>query len=148
MGFVAASQAAWTLIDDFDRYDTSGTELNGTSNTNLTGDVWLGVWDGTSGALITDDETAGDNSLAVRQASRWRGAETDLFSSFASDFSLPDGKTATHFFQVMGEGNATECMIGLSDSTVSPRTISRKAHLTERGVGLFTMKRVVCSPPV
>ncbi len=106
------------LIDDFDAYDNSSTTSLGATPNNLTGDTWIGVWDGTGGALITDDPD-GDQSLAVREGSGWRGAETDLANNFAGDFSLADGQTATYFFQVMAEGNSTDCMIGLAESRAS-----------------------------
>jgi len=117
ISFVAASHASWTLIDNFDSYDNSSTTALGATPGNLSGDVWVGVNDGTTGALITDDVSPNDNSIAVIQNGGWKGAETDLKNNFSADFSLPDGNTATYFFQVMAEGSATDCMIGLSGST-------------------------------
>ena len=110
-----AGYSAHVLIDDFESYDNSGGTGLGASPNNLTGDVWYGEWDGTGAAHITDDPD-GDQSLGVTEGSGWRGAETDLANSFATDVSLADGETATYFYQVMAEGTATDCMIGLSES--------------------------------
>ena len=118
IGSAGLQTSAPMLIDDFDSYDNSSTTALGATPGNLTGDVWVGEWDGTGGALITDDPD-GDQSLAVREGSGWRGAETDLVSNFANDYSLADGETATYFFQVMAEGTATDCMIGLAESRAS-----------------------------
>ncbi len=108
------------LIDNFDGYDNSSTTALGATPGNLTGDVWVGVPDGTTGATIVDDSVASDNSLAAAAADGvWRGAETNLATSFANDYSLPDGATATYFFQLMAEGTATDCMIGLTSSVDS-----------------------------
>lgn len=104
-----------TLIDDFESYDNSGTTSLGATPGNLTGDVWIGEWDGTGAAFVTDDPD-GDQSLAVREGSGWRGAETDLANNFASDVSLADGDTATYFYQVMADGTASDAMTGLTET--------------------------------
>ena len=103
------------LIDDFDSYNNSRTNSLGATPGNLTGDVWVGEFDGTGSAYVTDDPD-GDQSLAVREGSGWRGAETDLANNFATDVSLADGDTATYFYQVMAEGTATDCMVGLAEN--------------------------------
>ena len=113
--------ASVTLIDNFDAYDNSGGTTLGATPGNLTGDVWVGEWDGTGGAHITDDPD-GDQSMAVREGSGWRGMETDLKNNFSQDFSLADGDTATYFYQVMAEGTDTDCMIGLAEDRASVDT--------------------------
>ena len=106
------------LIDDFESYDNSGGTTIGATPNNLTGDVWIGEWDGTGGAHVTDDPD-GDQSLGVTEGSGWRGAETDLANNFATDVSLPDGQTATYFYQIMAEGTDVDCMTGLAESRAS-----------------------------
>ena len=118
-GLALTCQANWNLIDDFDSYDNSAAASLGATPGNRSGDVWVGVYDGTSGALITDDDDPEDNSVAAFYTAGWRGLETDLKNSFSTDLSLPDGDIATYFFQLMAEGSATDCMIGLSESTDS-----------------------------
>ena len=70
--FTATSQAAWTLLDDFESYDNSTT----TATTTVTGGVWTSVWDGTANSNVIDYE--GGQVLETLGGSAWRGAERDL----------------------------------------------------------------------
>ncbi len=119
LGLAAGSQAAWTLIDDFESYDnSSNTALADgiTYDSGIGHDVWAGIPEGTPNAHVYDDSIPGGQSLAVYGGS-WRGAETDLKNNFSSDFSLADGETATYFFQFMTEGDSYDCMLGLVENT-------------------------------
>ena len=114
-----------TLIDDFDAYDNSSNQNIGAhSNGDVTDGVWDGVFDGTNNGQILD--SGRDNNVLTAWeipsggASGCHGAVTNLANNFATDLSLADGDTATYFFQIMNEGNAsTDCMFGLTESLSS-----------------------------
>ena len=115
VGLSVHAWGAWTLIEDFDSYDNTSATLVADG---ITGGVWAEVPVGDGSAHIVDDNGTGDQSIAV-YGSGWRGIETDLQNSYASDFSLADGNTATYFFQFMTEGDDIDCMFGLTESTNS-----------------------------
>ncbi len=110
------------LIDNFDGYDNSSTTNLGSTPNNLTGDVWVGVFDGTGAARIVDESGSNQAAEIFGVDNGWRGMKTDLGSSFDKDYSLADGETATYFFQfnptsnVEGSVSGFDCMFGLTDS--------------------------------
>jgi len=126
MGLVASSPAALTLVDNFNSYDNSGPTQIGSTPGNLTGDVWVGIPDGTSNARIyndpaQDDGGASDNMLEVYGSSgNWRGAEANLATGFGTDHSIANGDTATTLFlqfQVKDPGaNDMDSVWGLTEA--------------------------------
>ncbi len=122
-----AAQGQWTLVDDFDDYDTSTVTTIGANGAgDATGGAWDGVFDGTGNAMVLDDpdgEGAGDQMLEVwgipgQGAGGWRGAVTDLSSHASGDLTIGHNTSATVFFRfraASGGGNF-DCMFGLTDS--------------------------------
>ncbi|MCA9236458.1 MAG: hypothetical protein KDA44_13375 [Planctomycetales bacterium] len=120
-GLPIASSLA--LIDNFDSYNNSTNQNIGAhGNGDVTGGKWDGVFDGTNNGQIVDNANPADNALVAfgipgQGAGGWRGGVTNLAANFPTDVSLPDGDTATYFFQVMNEGNAyADTMIGLTET--------------------------------
>ncbi len=122
LGVAAASQAAWTLLDNFDSYATGSIG----ASPNTTAGTWTGVFDGTGNAYV-DDLGSGNKAIGFHGSSGsggWRGIEADLTSAFGSDYSLANGATATYFFQMTAtsifktdsDGADWDVMIGLSDN--------------------------------
>lgn len=108
LGLAAASQAAWTLIDDFDSYDNSVS----TATTAASGGVWDGVFEGTGNANIVDD--AGANQvLKTSGGAAWRGNTTDL-AQWGAGTAI--GATSTYFYQFRASstGGSFDVMMGLS----------------------------------
>ncbi len=109
-GVGISSTPSHVVIDNFESYNP------GKLNAGVTGGVWTGVFDGTANAQIVG--AAGNSSLEYYgTGSSWRGASTNLESSFgANDFSLDDGETGTYFFRVQRQGTATiDGIFGLTD---------------------------------
>lgn len=124
LGLAFPSQAAWTLVDDFDGYDNNSiTTIGSNAGGDASAGVWDGVFDGTGNAHIyVNLDDANDNELEVygipsQGATGWRGASTDLANNFVTDFTLLDNSTSTLFFQFMAGNSGTfDCMFGLTDS--------------------------------
>ncbi|QDU59135.1 Autotransporter-associated beta strand repeat protein [Aeoliella mucimassa] len=117
-GLVERYASGQQLVDDFTAYATG--QLG--SSPNSTGDVWSGVFDGTSYATIVDN--SGNQALRVEGVNSggdsWRGAVTELNTDYTRDFSLADGETGTYFFRVRrNESGDIDTIFGLTDLTVS-----------------------------
>lgn len=124
VGWTSTPAGAWLLLDNFDSYDNSGgTGIGASSGPNLTGNAWLGVFDGTGNAHIVD--VGGSNQAAEIWGSSgtggWRGIEADLNQWGAV---LADGATGTYFyrfnpttsFRADSDGPDWDVMMGLSDN--------------------------------
>jgi hypothetical protein len=91
VGFTTVSQAAWTLLDDFESYDNSTT----TATTTVTGGVWTSVFDGTANSNIID--TGCGQVMETLGGAAWRGAERDLSGTGAA---VAVDEVQTYFWQV------------------------------------------------
>ena len=118
-GFPLKPNTSFMLIDDFEGYPVG--QIGATPNT--TGNIWTGVFDGTSFTRIVD--ILEDLSLAVygipsQSGSPWRGVLTDLQNGRPEDFSLPNGEKGTYFFRVRRNGDdAIDAVFGLTDQSAS-----------------------------
>jgi hypothetical protein len=92
VGFTTVSQAAWTLLDDFEGYDNSTT----TATTTVTGGTWTSVWDGTANSNILDWD--GGQLMQTLGGAAWRGAERDISGTGAA---VAVDEVQTYFWQVM-----------------------------------------------
>ncbi|QDU56480.1 autotransporter-associated beta strand repeat-containing protein [Aeoliella mucimassa] len=114
------------LVDNFDSYNNSTTTTIGANSSgDATNGVWLGVFDGTGAANVVD-ESGSNQSLDVfgipdQGSGGWRGAQTDLTSSFDTDMSVADQSNTTLFFQFKAVSNTGtfDTMFGLTDSTAN-----------------------------
>jgi hypothetical protein len=120
---VAQTHAAWALLDNFDSYPAGG--IGATPNT--TGNVWVGVFDGTGAAYVVDN--GGGNKAIANYGSSgsggWRGIEANLTTAFGADYSVPDVSVATFFYQFNptsivrnagSDGPDWDQMMGLTDN--------------------------------
>ena len=106
----AQSQAAFTLLDNFDSYNTSTETLT----TPATGGVWTSVFDGTNNSHV--EVTDQGQSLATYGGAPWRGAERDLTGT---DAAILVDEVQTFFWQVYADatgGGGYDFMMGLSPS--------------------------------
>jgi hypothetical protein len=108
---VSRTQAAFTLLDNFDGYDNV---TNGSLTTDATGGVWSAEFVGTNNSHVEDTDQG--RSLATYGGAPWRGAERDLTGTNAA---VLVGETQTYFWQVYADstgGAGYDFMMGLSPS--------------------------------
>lgn len=108
----ASTQAAWTLLDNFDTYDNSAN----TKTIEATGGVWSSEFAGTNNSHVLDSDQG--QSLMTAGGAAWRGAERDLTGT---DAAVLVGETQTYFWQVKASstGGAYDFMMGLSPSVAN-----------------------------
>lgn len=90
LGVALASQASWTLLDNFDSYDNANPLSSVAS-----GDIWNSEWYGTANSTIEDTDQG--QSLVTYGGAAWRGADRDLSGTGAA--VLVD-ETQTFFYQL------------------------------------------------
>lgn len=102
------TQAAFTLLDNFDSYDNTVE----TKTTDATGGVWSAEFVGTGNSNIIDSDQG--QSLETKGGAAWRGAERDLTGT---DAAVVVGEVQTYFWQVLATSindAGYDFMMGLS----------------------------------
>ncbi|QDU55112.1 BNR repeat-containing protein [Aeoliella mucimassa] len=118
--------SSYSLIDNFDSYNNATNQNIGShSSGDVTNGAWDGVFDGTNNAQVVDEGTSNQSlevwGLPAQGGNGWRGAKTDLSSSYDLDFTVEDSETTTLFFQFKALDNTGvfDTMFGLSDDVAN-----------------------------